>query len=36
MEKQRKKTKETQKIEGSVDEVTDKVYEVLKHELGLL
>jgi len=30
------KTKETQKIEGSIDEVTDKVYEVLKNELGLL
>jgi hypothetical protein len=30
------KTKETQKIEGSVDEVADKVYKVLKNELGLL
>ena len=30
------KTKETQKIEGSADEVAEKVYEVLKNELGLL
>ena len=30
------KTKETQKIEGSIDEVVDKVYEVLKNDLGLL
>lgn len=30
------KTKETQKIEGSVDEVTDKLYDVLKNDLGVL
>tara|TARA_Y100000996_G_C22545753_1_gene651750 strand:- start:1508 stop:2281 length:774 start_codon:yes stop_codon:yes gene_type:complete len=30
------KTKETQKIEGSADEAAEKVYEVLKNELGLL
>ena len=30
------KTKETQKIEGTSDEIADKVYDVLKNELGLL
>ena len=30
------KTKETKKIEGSSDEITEKVYDVLKNELGLL
>ena len=30
------KTKETQKIEGSADEIAEKVYDVLKNELGIL
>ena len=30
------KTKETQKIEGTDDEIAEKVYDVLKNELGIL
>ena len=30
------KTKETQKIEGTDDEIVENIYDVLKNELGLL